>query len=127
MPYIASLSDVKKIVDENIKRTSENGIFVGESHECVAVVKYFAKAPQTIIWKKGARVKGNTTIQPGTAIATFDKNGKYYGHAAIYINQTTIGINVYDQWNNRPLNNRMIKFIGMGYVSNDGDQFYVIE
>ena len=125
MPYIASLNDVKKIVDENKKR--ENGIFVGESHECVAVVKYFAKAPQTIIWKKGAKVKGNNNIQPGTAIATFDKNGRYYGHAAIYINQTTIGINVYDQWNRRPLNDRVIEFKGMGYVSNDGDQFYVIE
>ncbi|WP_373880604.1 BPSL0067 family protein [Snodgrassella alvi] len=79
------------------------------------------------MWKKRAKVKGKTTIQSGTVIATFEKNGKYYGHAAIYINQTKIGINVYDQWNNRPLNNRIIKFIGMGYVSNDGDQFNVIE
>ena len=127
MAYLANLNDVKKIVDENDKRDREHGIYVGESHECVAVVKYFAKASQTTIWKKGARVKGNNSIRPGTAIATFDSRGKYYGHAAIYINQTAAGINVYDQWNGMPLHYRPIFFKGHGYVSNDGDQFYVIE
>jgi hypothetical protein len=67
-----------------IKRGRDYGIYIGESHECVAAVKYFAKAPQTTIWKKGARVKGNNSIRPGTAIATFDSRGKYHGHAAIY-------------------------------------------
>ncbi|PIT17504.1 hypothetical protein BGI33_02805 [Snodgrassella alvi] len=102
-------------------------MYVGESHECVAVVKYFAKAPQTTIWKKGARVKGNNSIRPGTAIATFDSRGKYHGHAAIYINQTAAGINVYDQWKGRPLFSRTIFFNHHEYISNDGDQFYVIE
>lgn len=85
MPYKASLSDVKKIVDENKKEHLKIEFLSGESHECAAIVKYFAKAPQTIIWKKRAKVKGKTTIQSGTVIATFEKNGKYYGHAAIYI------------------------------------------
>ena len=90
-------------------------------------MKYFAKAPHTSLWKKGARVKGNTSIKPGTAIATFNSNGKYYGHAAISVSQTAIAITVYDQWNDTPLHTRQIKFKGRGYVSNDGDQFYVIE
>ncbi|PIT60173.1 hypothetical protein BHC57_06670 [Snodgrassella alvi] len=116
------------MVDENeAKKNDKYKIYVGESHECVAVVKYFAKAPHTTIWKKGARVKGNNSIRPGTAIATFDSRGKYYGHAAIYINQTAAGINVYDQWNGMPLHYRPIFFKGHSYVSNDGDQFYVIE
>lgn len=66
-------------------------------------MKYFTRAGQTTNWKKGARVKGNTSIQPGTAIT------------------------VYDQWNDTPLHTRQIKFKGHGYVSNDVDQFYVIE
>lgn len=127
MAYLANLNDVKKIVDENNKRDRDYGIYVGESHECVAVVKHFAKAPQTTIWKKGARVKGNNSIRPGTAIATFDSRGKYHGHAAIYINQTAAGINVYDQWKGRPLSSRTIFFNRHEYISNDGEQFYVIE
>ena len=90
-------------------------------------MKYFTRAGQTTNWKKGARVKENTSIKPGTAIATFNSNGKYYGHAAIYISQTATAINVYDQWNSVPLHFRSIQFKGHGYVSNDGDQFYVIE
>ncbi|ORF07278.1 hypothetical protein BGI03_04765 [Snodgrassella alvi] len=70
--------------------------FENHMHECVAMVKYFAKAPHTSIWKKGARVKGYTSIKPGTAIATFNSNGKFKGHAAIYISQTATAINVYD-------------------------------
>lgn len=133
MPYLANINEVKKIVDANdAKKNDKDKIYVGESHECVAVVKYFAKAPQTTIWKKGARVKGNTGIRSGTAIATFDSRGKFHGHAAIYINQTPAGINVYDQWNGMegdgvPLHLRNIPFRGYGYPSNDGDQFYVIE
>ncbi|MGE9656940.1 BPSL0067 family protein [Snodgrassella alvi] len=131
MPYIADLKKVEKIVAENDKLIAsdlkKDGKWVGESRECVAVVKYFTKVGQTTNWKKGARVKENTRIQPGTAIATFNSNGKYYGHAAIYVSQTAIAITVYDQWNDTPLHTRQIKFKGHGYVSNDGDQFYVIE
>lgn len=84
-------------------------------------MKYFTRAGQTTNWKKGARVKGNTSIKPGTAIATFYSNGKYFGHAAIYVSQTATAITVYDQWNDTPLHTHQIKFKGHGYVSNDGD------
>ena len=40
-------------------------------------------------------------IRPGTAIATFDENGRYNGHAAIYLGQDGNGVRVLDQWNVR--------------------------
>lgn len=104
------------------------GSYVGESRHCVAVVKYLAKAPQTLQWRRGARVKGNANIASGSAIATFRMGSNAYdGHAAIYIRQDAFGIYVYDQWFDQPLQIRRIDFRGYGYVSNDGDQFYVIE
>lgn len=119
MPYLASIATV---------RTEGDGSrYFGESSECVAAVKYFAKAPRTPFWKKGALVKNNATIRPGTAIATFDSHGKYKGHAAIYDSQTSAGLIVYDQWNGREFDSRLIPFRGRGYASNDGEQFYVIE
>ena len=51
----------------------------------------------------GVQVRGDLTIQPGTAIATFDNNGKYTNstdgtsHAAIYVGQ-----DVYQLWNEDP-------------------------
>lgn len=101
--------------------------FYGESQECVASVKFFTGAPQTSLWSKGVKVKGDISIKAGTAIATFDNTGKYKGHAAIYIGQNGLGILVYDQWNGREFGDRLIEYRGQGYVSNDGEQFYVIE
>jgi hypothetical protein len=36
-----------------------------------------------------------------TVIATFDRNGRYTGHAALYLGQDKHGIRVIDQWNIR--------------------------
>ena len=80
-------------------------------------------------WRKGGLVKGDSTIAAGTAIATFDANGRYNGHAAIYENQTDTGINVVDQWVTPPaqaIHRRMLRFGARG-LSNNGDNFYVIE
>jgi hypothetical protein len=117
MAYIANMQTVKSKLET----------YVGESQECVAVVKALANTGPTGRWKKGEKVKGNTSIKEGTAIATFRPDGTYYGHAAIYIRQSHYGINIYDQWVGRPLREREIAFKGTGYVSNDGEQFYVIE
>lgn len=68
-----------------------------------------------------------SAIRPGTVIATFDADGKYKGHAAIYESQTSVGLTVYDQWSGREFQPRVILFRGGGYVSNDGDAFYVVE
>ena len=83
----------------------------------------------TGMWKQGALVKGNTKIQPGTAIATFNSAGKYYGHTAIYEHQTTTGINVVDQWVTPPataIHKRMLQF-GAHELANNGDNFYIVD
>lgn len=80
-------------------------------------------------WTKGAPIKGNATIAEGTAIATFDQNGVYVGHAAIYVKQDAVGIHVYDQWitgTGKAVGPRTIRWDGSG-VSNRGDGFYVVE
>ena len=80
-------------------------------------------------WKKGKQVKGDLGIVAGTAIATFDGNGRYFGHAAIYESQTPVGINVWDQGitgKGKPIGPRLIRWNGTG-ISNDGDGFHVVD
>lgn len=103
--------------------------------ECAEFVRQVTGAPKTTGWKKGLQVKGATPgkILRGTAIATFDASGKYPGddlgkHAAIYLGQTAVGIQVLDQWNGQgEVLPRTIRFNNPGKRSNDGDAFYVIE
>ena len=75
-------------------------------------------------WKKGPQVKGSN-LPKGTAIATFP-GGSYRGHAAVYIGQDKTGIQVWDQWVGHPVSQRTIRWNG-GSLSNDGNQFYVIQ
>jgi hypothetical protein len=58
-------------------------------------------SPTTPYWSAGAAVVGNTSLLPGTPIATFDgPNGSYGGHAAIYMGQAPDGgLMVIDQYN----------------------------
>ena len=80
-------------------------------------------------WKKGVQVKGNSALAEGTAIATFDTDGKYKGHAAIYVKQDDTGIHVYDQWitgAGKGVGPRVLKWDGVG-VSNNGSGFHVVE
>jgi len=108
------------------------GKLVGDG-QCVALVQHCAGAPHTSTWRKGESVRGNLSVQPGTAIATFDTNGKYpnqaHGnHAAIYISQDSKGILVYDQWkdNEKGVHIRPIRW-GGDDPSDDGNAFSVIE
>jgi hypothetical protein len=80
-------------------------------------------------WSKGGLVKGDSTIAAGTAIATFNADGQYVGHAAIYVKQDAVGIHVYDQWitgAGKAVGPRVIRWNGVG-VSNCGEGFYVVE
>jgi hypothetical protein len=74
------------------------------SGQCVALVQQATGAPLTAQWRRGALVRGNMALRPGTAIATFDPDGRYgshtdgRSHAAIYLGQDANGIRVIDQW-----------------------------
>ena len=114
---------------------SYKGTVVGTG-QCVAFVQKVSGAPLTVAWKRGARARGNPSIQKGTAIATFDATGKYTNstdgtsHAAIYTGQDPVGLQVWDQWTGQPVHPRNIRFQGAApgvKPVNDGDAFYVIE
>jgi hypothetical protein len=72
------------------------------SKQCVALLRHYAKLPQTAVWKEGKSVFGNMSVTKGTAIASF-VDGKYESlptgnHAAFYVSQDAGGIWVMDQW-----------------------------
>ncbi len=106
------------------------GTSVG-SGQCVAYVQAVAGAPLTAHWRRGQVVK-ESPITPGTAIATFDDDGKYgnhtdgRSHAAIYLRQDESGLHVLDTWLGQPVHLRIIKFY-QPLPCNSGDKFYVIE
>lgn len=83
------------------------GSFLGKpavgDGECVTLVKAASahSMPPTPQWRQGEAVMGNTSLPIGTVIATFDANGRYLGHTAIYIGQDDNGLTVIDQWNVR--------------------------
>lgn len=123
--------------------------YVGKSvgnGQCVAYTQKAANMPRTVAWKRGALVKGNTAIAPGTAIATFDANGRYgnhtdgSSHAAIYLGQDASGIQVLDQWMTYKklpsgervatphyVSKRTIRFHKAPRAENNGDNYYVVE
>jgi hypothetical protein len=120
------------------------GQLVG-SGQCVAFVQAATQAGLTKTWKRGVQVRG-ANITPGTAIATFDENGKYANdthgksHAAIYLGQDAAGIRVLDQWNHRrkkpdgslvpephPVQERVIFFQKHVKEVDDGRNYYIIE
>jgi hypothetical protein len=121
--------------------------YVGQSvgnGQCVAYTQKAANMPRTVAWKRGELVKGNMTIAPGTAIATFDADGRYgnhtdgRSHAAIYLGQDASGIQVLDQWVGhriqgrlvvapKPVSKRTIKFLKTPRIENNGDNYYVVE
>lgn len=114
---------------------SYQGQVVG-SGQCVAYVQQASGAPLTANWSQGDLVRGNPTIQPGTAIATFGPDGTYTNstdgssHAAIYMSQDDAGLQVWDQWTGQPVHQRTIRFQGGApgvHPVNDGDAFYVID
>jgi len=108
------------------------------THQCVALIKHYAKAPAASLWREGASVKGNMLLKKGTAIATF-VNGKYPNqgtgnHAAFYVSQDGAGITVVDQWTGSgTIMMRTLPFLGKDKAgnyrnpSNNGDAFSVVE
>jgi len=114
--------------------------------ECVVFVQKVAGTPSTKDWKPGIRVADAKpgSIRRGTAIATFDKNGKYPTdldgkHAAIYLGRNSFGIQVLDQWKGKGEKGKEGELPGVSertihfnrptkrHRSNRAETFYVIE
>jgi hypothetical protein len=120
MPFVSTTHD------------RHHGKVIGTGH-CVPFVREVTGAPITTQWRRGDPVKGSN-LAPGTAIATFDRNGRYANatdgssHAAVFIKEVENGIFVVDQWVGQPVHQRFIRFRdGGGHAANDADRFYVIE
>jgi hypothetical protein len=117
-----------------IARDPEN--YAGQrvhSGHCVRYVQECTGCPHTSKWARGVKVRGSGA-EFGTAIATFDYDGTYgnhtdgRSHAAIFIEELSDGLRVWDQWVGNPVSQRTIWFRGgTGRAVNDGDMFYVIE
>jgi len=87
----------------------------------------------TKVWVKGDDVTKGTPIDAGTAIATF-VNGAYpqnaTGHAAVYLDQNEVGIQVLDQWATQgKVLKRTIRWTPLkaGDIVNDAKAFSIIE
>lgn len=102
--------------------------------QCVALVQAADPAVGlTRTWTQGGQVEGNTSLQPGTVIATFDSAGHYANaldgssHAAIYLGQNSQGIQVLDQWAGQAAHYRTIYFDNTsGRAANQGGSFYAV-
>jgi hypothetical protein len=75
---------------------------IGNS-QCAVLVEVLAHAPHTSLWRQGQKVRGNFNILEGTAIATFNSQGRYPNqptgnHAALYLRQDPGGIWVIEQY-----------------------------
>ena len=104
------------------------------SGQCVALLQTVdPSVGLTATWRAGGDVQGNTLLQPGTMIATFDSSGRYANatdgssHAAIYLGQNAQGIQVLDQWSDHAASVRTIRWNNASGVAADtGSQFRVI-
>jgi hypothetical protein len=78
--------------------------------------------PRVDDWTPGLKVKGANLV-PGTVIAIFDSHGKYLGqkgydysggkaHTALYVRQSSEGIEVVHQFHNHPVCGTLIRFGG---------------
>jgi len=83
--------------------------------------------------RRGAKVRG-ADIPRGTIIGTFNSKGVYTNstdgssHVAIYLDQTSTGIRVVDQWVLHPCAERVIRFkAGLKPACDDADAYHVVE
>lgn len=126
---------------EKLDAIRKAGTWVGESRECVALVKHaLPQLGPTRNWRRGADIKGpnDPPLQPGTPIATFDKEGRYPNkptgnHAAIFLGygknaEGQEGIRVLDQADKNKPDERIIPFGRSSSVSasNRAEAFSVI-
>lgn len=129
MAYRLQLAEMRVISPKQFVNSAGNT-------ECVEFVRQAARAPHTTMWTKGDSVLDAPlgSIPRGTAIATFDSNGKYPvdgkgKHAAIYLSHTAVSICVLDQWKSQGcVRERTIRVKSIAHSRSDCAQcFYVVE
>jgi hypothetical protein len=82
--------------------------------QCVDFVRIAADVPHTSLWVRGDPVP-TTDVPTGTAIATFDADGRYgnhtdgRSHAALFVRQMGAGMQVWDCWLEHPVAQRVIQ------------------
>jgi RHS repeat-associated protein len=110
--------------------------YYGESHQCVSLTKHFAKLPCTDCWRAGPKVLGND-VAPGTAIATFNDNGRYPQSNDVsknsgiylgdnYLNMPANSFVLLDQWPEHMAQARVVRPEPKGSASNDSGSYSVI-
>jgi hypothetical protein len=91
------------------KPTVGTGVYKGE---CAAIAQFLVPGlgnAHVSQWRRGAAVKGQLSLRPGTVIAIFDSNGRYIGtnkhshlggvaHTALYVRQSAVGIEIVHQF-----------------------------
>jgi len=115
---------VAKNIDQLQRSLIAGGRHVGESHECVALVKHaIPEIGRAANWAEGTKINGynDPPLEPGTALATF-KHGKYQNdtsgnHAVLFLEfgenaQGQQGFYVLDQSRNQVPDKRFIRFDG---------------
>jgi hypothetical protein len=134
------------------KPTVGEGEFKGE---CAAIAQFLVPGLGNAYvsqWRRGAQVKGQSTLRPGTVIAIFDSNGRYVGtkrhshshgiaHAALYVRQSAAGIEIVHQFTAYPnIKGALVRFGAQsppghksgvfrfgGTPEDDANNYYVIE
>ncbi|MGO9413425.1 MAG: BPSL0067 family protein [Spirochaetia bacterium] len=79
-PYVLSAVDVANLSMPPPKDAVVPAADQAGGVQCVGLVKYYTKCGGTGTWKKGAMVKDSPQLKAGTAIATFDSQGRYPSH-----------------------------------------------
>lgn len=114
---------VVKDFEAKMAKVIAGGKQVGESSECVALIKHLApEVGRAADWHEGPPIRdyGVPPLERGTPIATF-KNGRYPNkssgnHAAIFLEYGVLdgqrGIWVFDQWRERAPGRRFKAFRG---------------
>lgn len=110
-----------KDLDRRMAEIVKGGKHVGESEECVALVKRLnPDVGRAADWEEGPKIKGpgDPPLTPGTAIATF-QNGRYRNrasgnHAAVFLEygekDGKKGMWVFDQWKKKTPGRRFKEF-----------------
>jgi RHS repeat-associated protein len=114
--------------------------------ECVSLVKDVGQLRvQTSKWKRGPSLRGadprlnpdvDFPVKPGTLVASFGTDGKYTGHAAVFLGYGKVkignealadGVILFDQWKGRLPSKRGVFYRdGKGYISNDASRMHVL-